>query len=70
MPGVAPLCFFPRIFEIWESTPVAAQDRARCTPCTDCMPSYQLRMKKLGRCEYPNTMFSFDEDGGVVGHRA
>lgn len=67
MPKVAPLCFFPRIFELWDSAPAAVRVRD-C--CVDCMPSYQLRMKKLGRCEHPNTSFSFDEEGGILGHRA
>ena len=35
--------------------------------CRDCLPGYQLRMKKLGRCENPKQMFTFDEEGGVVG---
>ena len=35
--------------------------------CRDCTPSYQLRMKRQGRCEHPETMFAVDRDGAVVG---
>lgn len=66
---VVPLCFSPRIFELWRRSPVGSQDKRRDSPCTDCMPSYQLRMKKCGRCEHPEVMFTIDADGAVVGHR-
>ena len=42
--------------------------RPRAHPvCRDCTPSYQLRMKRQGRCEHPETMFAVDRDGAVVG---
>lgn len=67
MSKVVPLCFSPKIFNLWEQVPPTV----RCTDhCVDCMPSYQLRMKKLGRCEHPETMFAIDADGGIVGHRS
>lgn len=60
-----PLCFGSLAdFERWRKSFQAGSSGH----CADCLPSYQLRMKKLGRCEHPDTMFSFDEDGGIVGH--
>lgn len=62
----APLCFAsPEMFALWVSAPAAA---ACSNPCRDCQPSYQLRMKKQGRCGHPETQFSVDEDGGVYGY--
>jgi hypothetical protein len=65
MPKTVPLCFFPRIFELWEGSSIPSA-RTRPSHCEDCTPSYQLRMKKAGRCEHPDVMFTI-EDGGVVG---
>jgi hypothetical protein len=60
-----PLCFRSmQDFERWRNSKNIVK---REPHCRDCLPSYQLRMKKLGRCEHPNTSFSFDEDGGIVG---
>lgn len=64
---VIPLCFSPRIYELWEGAPVGSQDRRCGNICTDCLPSYQLRMKKVGKCEHPETMFTFED--GIVGYR-
>lgn len=65
MVKAVPLCFTPRLFELWDSAPPAV----RCAShCTDCLPAYQLRMKKLRRCEHPEVMFTIDADGAVVGH--
>lgn len=61
-----PLCFTPRIFELWRSSRVAAASNTDFV-CRDCLPAYQLRMKKLGRCERPEVMFTLDEEGGIVG---
>lgn len=66
MDKVHPLCFSPRIFDLWEKANRSSTSAACRSHCRDCMPSYQLRMKKLKRCEHPETMFIV-EDGGVVG---
>lgn len=67
---MVPLCFFsPADFERWRNSRVPANVRTDCV-CVDCLPAYQLRMKKLGRCQHPYTMFTIDADGGVVGHWA
>jgi hypothetical protein len=60
---MVPLCFFsPADFERWR------ESRPRCeSHCKDCLPAYQLRMKKLQRCEHPEVMFTLDDEGGVVG---
>lgn len=61
-----PLCFHsPADFKRWKDSRVAAVSRTDCV-CVDCLPAYQLRMKKLKRCEHPEVMFTVD-DGGVVG---
>lgn len=64
MANTFPLCFSsPKLYALWRSS-------WRCpdSHCHDCLPSYQLRMKKLGRCEHPEAMFTIEADGGVVGH--
>lgn len=65
----APLCFAsPRLFELWLMADMALPRQQRCeNVCRDCMPSYQMRMRKQGRCGHPETVFSVDRDGGVVG---
>ena len=65
----APLCFVePWLYELWAGSRVP-NDKAGCQAghCTDCTPTYQLRMRKVGRCEHPETQFSVDRDGGVFG---
>lgn len=65
----APLCFVePWVYELWAGSRVP-NDRTGCPsgPCTDCTPTYQLRMKKRGLCEHPETMFTVGQDGGVFG---
>lgn len=60
---IVPACFPSLLdFERWAKS-FGAKD---CGFCHDCLPSYQLRMKKLRRCEHPEIMFSIGEDG-VVG---
>lgn len=61
--AIHPLCFKSlEDFERWRKSFQAGLDF-----CRDCLPSYQLRMKKAGRCEHPEVMFSFDEEDGIVG---
>ena len=66
------ITIFPRCFdslaqyELWRRSKNLSK-KEQCSHCADCLPSYQLRMKKLGRCENPKQMFTFDEEGGVVG---
>ena len=58
-----PLCFATaEDFARWRGS----FEAKRVAHCRDCTPSFQLRMKKLNRCEHPETMFTFEEDG-VVG---
>ena len=64
-----PRCFSTiGIYRKWlDARQATGNIRDRAHPvCRDCLPGYQLRMKKLGRCEYPETMFTI-EDGVVVG---
>lgn len=42
-------------------------DKDHATICHDCLPSYQLAMKRQGRCANPNATFKFDQDGAIVG---
>jgi hypothetical protein len=59
-----PLCFRSLAdFERWRKS-FGAND---CGHCRDCLPEFQLRMKKLGRCEHPETMFTFSVEEGIVG---
>lgn len=65
--AATPACFSPRIFKLWEQANTSIPKGTRCeSHCRDCMPSYQLRMKRAGRCEHPEVMFAFEEDG-IVG---
>lgn len=66
---VIPLCFRTVAdFERWQrSLAHCGGADKRASHCRDCLPAYQLRMKKLGRCEHPETMFTLDEMEGIVG---
>lgn len=65
---VYPLCFAPRIYDLWDKADTAIPKGQRCmNPCVDCLPQYQMRMKKAGRCAHPETMFGVDKDGGIYG---
>lgn len=35
--------------------------------CEDCLPEYQERMVKVGRCEHPEVKFRVDKHGMVEG---
>lgn len=61
-----PMCFWSqRQFALWSAS---NEVQKPCeSPCADCLPTFQLRMKKLGRCEHPETMFDFDQDA-IVGY--
>lgn len=62
-----PPCFTPKVWRLWEQANNSVPKGTRCAShCRDCLPSYQLRMKKQRRCEHPETMFSFEEEG-IVG---
>lgn len=68
--SAVPLCFVPAgMYALWrkadESLPV--DGRAASSVCTDCLPSYQFRMKKLGRCQHPETRFRVSQDGAFFG---
>lgn len=66
MANIFPLCFSSlEQYERWRKSFQCPRSH-----CHDCLPAYQLRMKKQRRCEHPETMFTLDEEGGVVGHRA
>lgn len=63
----APLCFMePRMFALWMNSS-GPKDDCQAGPCTDCLPAYQLRMKKQGRCAHPETNFGVRDDGGIFG---
>lgn len=63
MPEVFPLCFRSLSdYERWRKS-----FGASCSHCRDCLPGFQLRMKKVQRCEHPEVMFTMDEESGVVG---
>ena len=65
----APLCFAsPKMFGLWLTTESRLGVKPCDSPCVDCTPSYQTRMKKQRRCAHPETMFSVDKDGGVYGY--
>jgi hypothetical protein len=63
-----PACFSTvRFYENWRAMLPRCNTHERADPiCRDCMPTYQLRMKSLGRCAHPETMFTVGQDGGVV----
>lgn len=65
----APLCFAnPVMLELWLRADQGSA-AAKCgNPCRDCQPGYQTRMKRAGRCAHPETMFTFDAEGGVYGY--
>lgn len=66
MGNTFPLCFASlKAYELWRASWKCPQSH-----CHDCLPTYQLRMTKLRRCEHPETMFTIDHDGGVVGNCA
>lgn len=66
-----PLCFVdPMIFRLWSGSKTPGTTFGECCPagpCTDCTPTYQLRMRKRGLCEHPETVFTIGQDGGVFG---
>jgi hypothetical protein len=70
-----PACFSSRAdYERWLDSSNTEQHLLH-QHCTDCLPSYKMRMAKLGRCEHPETSFSFEpssfdgEDGvEISGH--
>lgn len=72
--GKHPACFSSRKFyELWLDSPYQQDPAAR--HCADCLPSFKMRMVSVGRCEHPETVFSFEqssfdgEDGvEIVGH--
>jgi hypothetical protein len=66
-----PLCFTERwIYELWKNSEAKVPPQMRCrNHCTDCTPTYQLRARKAGKCEHPETMFALDRQGGVYGIR-
>lgn len=63
-----PLCFTARVWTLWEQANNSIPKASRCAShCHDCLPSYQLRMKKQRRCEHPEVMFSVDGEGAIHG---
>lgn len=64
-----PPCFSSvRFYENWRAMlPKCNSGERQATICHDCLPGYQLRMKKLGRCAHPDTAFTVGQDGGVIG---
>lgn len=55
------------MFQLWLSSGYTDQAECPAGVCTDCLPSYQLRMKKIGRCEHPETMFRMSSAGALFG---
>lgn len=63
-----PACFTElRFYRNWKATVPHCPDKDRAVICHDCQPSYQLAMRKQGRCARPEVMFTVDRAGGVVG---
>ena len=63
-----PACFSElRFYRNWQATVPHCPDKDRAVICHDCQPSYQLAMRKQGRCARPDVMFTVDKAGGVVG---
>ena len=63
-----PRCFSElRFYRNWQATVPHCPDKDRAVICHDCQPSYQLAMRKQGRCARPEVMFTIGLDGGVVG---
>jgi hypothetical protein len=54
-----PRCFNTKEdYSLWHRGP--RDDLRAAEHCTDCLPSYKMRMAKCGRCEHPETVFEFD----------
>lgn len=65
--SAVPLCFVdPRLFKLWSSS-AGVEECGAAGPCADCLPAYQLRMKKRGLCSHPETNFGVRQDGGIFG---
>ncbi len=64
MTGQYPKCFSAlRFYESWR----AANREKDATVCDDCLPSFQLAMKRVGRCSNPGAVFKFSPDGSISG---
>lgn len=58
-----PPCFNSEAdFALWRDGPY--QETLPAQHCTDCLPSFKMRMAKAGRCEHPETVFRFDNETG------
>lgn len=58
-----PPCFKTRAdYELWLDNPY--QENLGAQHCTDCLPSFKMRMAKAGRCDHPETIFRFDHETG------
>jgi hypothetical protein len=58
-----PPCFSSRKdYELWLDGPY--QENLSAQHCTDCLPSFKMRMAKAGRCEHPETTFRFTPQAG------
>ena len=64
-----PACFSEiRFYRNWRAmVPRCGSSDRDVTICADCLPSYQMRMKRAGRCSNPGVVFRFTEDGAIVG---
>ena len=59
-----PRCFSAlRFYENWR----AVNRDQDASVCEDCLPSYQLAMKRAGRCANPEAVFKFSADGSIAG---
>jgi hypothetical protein len=70
----APLCFHsPEQMNRWYAAAARASDAdtlKRGDYCVDCTPEYQQEMLQQGRCAHPETTFTEDDDGFVIGSRS
>ena len=58
-----PPCFKTRAdYELWLDNPY--QENLAAQHCTDCLPSFKMRMAKAGRCSHPETQFKFYPETG------
>ena len=62
---VVPACFPVRMYALWREVDARCgrTDRA-ASVCADCMPGYQMRMRRFGRCENPGAMVGMEDGRG------
>ena len=63
-----PRCFSTiRLYAIWQDANRSCGTPKAESVCDDCLPSFQLAMKRIGRCANPLAVFKFHTDGSISG---